>query len=80
MLQEGFMSKDQNNDHKPLTMREMLQSMLAGALGVQTGKNRARDFSRGKPSQFLMLGVLFMVLFVLIVLGAVKLVLHFSNL
>jgi hypothetical protein len=47
---------------------------------VQTGKNRARDFRRGKPSQFLLLGVLFMVLFVLIVLGAVKLVLHFANL
>ncbi|MNJ78297.1 hypothetical protein D3C77_760130 [compost metagenome] len=73
------MNEDQNDDHKPLTMREMLQSMLAGALGVQTGKNRTRDFSRGKPSQFIMLGLLFMLLFVLIVLGAVKLVLHFAS-
>ncbi len=72
------MNKDHNDDHKPLSLREMLQSMLAGALGVQTGKNRARDFSRGKPSHFIILGVLFMVLFVLIVLGAVKLVLHFN--
>lgn len=73
------MSQDHNDEHNPLTMREMLQSMLAGALGVQTGKNRTRDFSRGKPSQFIILGVSFMVLFVLIVLGAVKLVLHFAS-
>ena len=72
------MNKDQD-DRKPLTLREMLQSMLAGALGVQTGKNRARDFSRGKPGQFITLGVLFMLLFVLVVLGAVKLVLYFAS-
>ena len=46
----------------------MLGSVLAAALGVQSGKNRARDFSHGKPSHFIILGVGFTVLFVLIVL------------
>lgn len=61
---------------KTLTLRQMLQSVLAGALGVQSGKNRARDFSHGKPSHFILLGVGFTVVFVLVILGVVKLVLY----
>lgn len=69
-----------DDDQAPLSFREMLQSVLAAALGVQSGKNRTRDFSRGKPSHFILLGVGFTVLFVLIVLGIVKLVLHLAGL
>jgi hypothetical protein len=65
---------------KPLTLRQMLQSVLAGALGVQSGKNRARDFSQGKPSHFVLLGVGFTVAFVLVILGVVKLVLYLAGL
>lgn len=68
---------DKDNDDKPLTFRQMLHSVLAAALGVQSGKNRMRDFTHGKPSHFIMLGVGFTVLFVLIILGVVKLILHF---
>jgi len=66
-------------DDKPLTFREMLGSVLAAALGVQSGKNRARDFSRGKPVHFIALGVLFTLLFVVLVLGVVKLVLSIAG-
>lgn len=65
-----------DHDDKPLTFMEMLQSVLAAAFGVQSGKNRSRDFSRGKPSHFIILGVLFTIAFVLVILGVVKLVLH----
>ncbi len=68
------------DDEQPLSFKEMLQSVLAAALGVQSGKNRSRDFSRGKPSHFILLGVGFTLLFVLIVLGIVKLVLHLAGL
>ncbi|MEO4049348.1 DUF2970 domain-containing protein [Pseudomonas sp. CAU 1711] len=64
---------------KPLTFREMLQSVLAAAFGVQSGKNRARDFGRGKPSHFILLGVLFTALFVLLLFGLVKLVLGLAG-
>jgi hypothetical protein len=70
----------QDNDDKPLTFREMLSSVLAAALGVQSGKNRARDFSRGKPSHFILLGLGFTTLFVLLILGTVKLVLFLAGL
>ena len=69
-----------DEQEKNLTLRQMLGSVLAAALGVQSGKNRARDFSHGKPSHFIILGVGFTVLFVLIVLGVVRLVLYLAGL
>lgn len=68
-----------NDQDKPLTLWEMLQSILSAALGVQSGKNRSRDFSRGKPSHFIILGVLFTAVFVLVIFGVVKLVLHMAG-
>lgn len=67
------------DDNKPLSFGQMLQSILAAAFGVQSGKRRARDFSRGKPSHFVILGVLFTALFVLVIFSVVKLVLHFAG-
>lgn len=69
-----------DDENKKLTLRQMLQSVLAGALGVQSGKNRARDFSHGKPSQFIILGLGFTLLFILVILGIVKLVLYLAGL
>ncbi|EXF47283.1 hypothetical protein BAY1663_00301 [Pseudomonas sp. BAY1663] len=63
---------------KPLTLRQMLGSVLAAALGVQSGKNRARDFSHGKPSHFIFLGLGFTAIFVLVILGVVKLALYLA--
>jgi hypothetical protein len=68
-----------DEENKPLTLWEMLQSVLSAALGVQSGKNRSRDFSRGKPSHFIILGVLFTVVFVLVIFAVVKLVLHLAG-
>ncbi len=69
-----------NHDDEPrtLTLKQMLQSVLAGALGVQSGKNRERDFSLGKPSHFILMGVIFTLLFILTILGIVKLVLYLT--
>ena len=70
---------DEEQNDKPLTLKEMLQSVLAAALGVQSGKNRSRDFSRGKPSHFIILGLLFTGVFVLTIYGVVRLVLHVAG-
>ncbi|TKD39177.1 DUF2970 domain-containing protein [Azotobacter chroococcum] len=70
---------DDRDDDKPLTFRQMLHSVLAAALGVQSGKNRTRDFSQGKPSHFILLGVGFTFLFVLVLVGVVKLILHLAQ-
>jgi hypothetical protein len=64
---------------QPPTFWQMLQSVLAAAFGVQSGKNRARDFGHGKPSQFIALGLLFTLCFVLTIFGVAKLVLYFAG-
>ncbi|MNC34258.1 Protein of unknown function [Pseudomonas linyingensis] len=69
----------QDADARPLTLKQMLHSVLAAALGVQSSKNRTRDFTHGKPSHFIILGLLFTGLFVLLLFALVKLVLHLSG-
>lgn len=70
---------DKQDNDKPLSFREMLQSILAAAFGVQSGKNRARDFSRGKPSHFIALGLMFTALFVVVLFALVQLVLYLAG-
>lgn len=62
-----------------LGFRQMLSTILFGALGVQSNRARERDFTQGKPSHFIYFGVGFMVVFVLVIIGVVKLVLHFAG-
>lgn len=62
-------------EEKPLTFLEILSSVFAAAIGVQSKEKRARDFSRGKPIQFIMAGVVFAGIFVLVLVVAVRLVL-----
>lgn len=64
---------------QPLSLKEMLLSVVSAAFGVQSGKNRARDFSRGKPSHFIFLGLAFTFVFILVIFGVVKLVLHLAG-
>ncbi len=73
------MDRQNDDNDKPLSFREMLQSVLAAAFGVQSGKNRARDFSRGKPSHFIALGLMFTALFVVVLYALVQLVLYLAD-
>lgn len=47
-----------------LTFFEVMLSVLASAFGVQSSKNRERDFAKGNPVHFIMVGILFTVIFV----------------
>ena len=76
------MTDDQNksppSDQK-LGFWDVAQSVVAAAFGVQSGKNRERDFSKGKPVHFIALGLLFTVLFILVILGVVQTVLYLAG-
>jgi len=63
-------------DTRRLTFLQMLGSTLAAAFGVQSSRNRVRDFSRGKASQFIFMGVAFTLVLVLIIVGIVTLILR----
>lgn len=51
-------------------------SVLAAFFGVQSSANRKRDFTRGKPMHYIVLGVLATALFVIVLMVIVKLALR----
>jgi len=58
-----------------LTLWQIICSVLAAAFGVQSNKNRQRDFTQAKPSTYVIAGIIFTILFVLAVATVVNLVL-----
>lgn len=70
---------DNKDEQQPLTFWQMLHSIVAAAFGVQSGKNRSRDFSRGKPSHFIILGLLVTLVFILLLYALVRTVLYFAG-
>lgn len=54
------------------------KSVLAAFIGVQSDKNRQRDFAQGQFWHFAVMGVVATVLFIGLVWGAVKLLLASS--
>jgi hypothetical protein len=66
---------ERHPDEPPLSAWEVLTSTLAAALGVQSSRNRKRDFSRGRASHFIIAGVVFTILFVLGMVLIVNLIL-----
>ena len=66
--------KDHKPDQKP-TLMQVIGSVLAAAVGIQSRKNRERDFKHGKASSFVIAGALFAVLFVITVFSVVHFVL-----
>lgn len=54
---------------------KVLQSILAGAIGVQSSKHQAEDFSSSSPWAFIVAGILFTVGFVVTLILVVQWVL-----
>jgi hypothetical protein len=74
--------QDSRDDRKPSDPRPkrpgffaIVLSTLAAAIGVQSNKNRERDFSQSGPLPFIAAGIIFTVLFILTVITVVNLVL-----
>jgi hypothetical protein len=54
--------------------KQILQSTLAAAFGVQSHKNRLQDFEEGNAGWFILAGIIFTVVFIFTVLTVVNLV------
>lgn len=51
---------------------DVIVSVLAALLGVQSEKNRQRDFNHGNPAVYVAIGAVFVVLFVLTLVAIVN--------
>ncbi|MCG2580003.1 MAG: DUF2970 domain-containing protein [Marinobacter sp.] len=76
MANEG---KEDNKNEKSPSVRpgvlKIMQSIIAGAFGVQSDKRRQEDFSSHSPLPYIIAGLLFTVGFVVTLVIVVKLVL-----
>ncbi|MGQ0586258.1 MAG: DUF2970 domain-containing protein [Gammaproteobacteria bacterium] len=57
---------------KPPTLWQTIASVGAAFFGVQSSKNRERDFKHGKAAHFIVIGLVATVVFVLAVWLAVR--------
>ena len=55
------MSEQQN---KQPTLWQVTQSVLSALIGVQSSKNYQRDFQYGKPSQYIIIGLIAVAIFI----------------
>lgn len=68
------MSNSSQNKQKP-NLIALIKSILAAAIGVQSDKNRTRDFEQGNPLVFIIGGIVFTLLFIITIASVVGLVL-----
>lgn len=63
-----------------LGWRQVLMSILAAAFGVQSEQARQRDFTQGRPWVFIIAGLVFTLIFILVLMLIVRVVLSSAGL
>lgn len=66
------------NDRKSLNLFQVFKSVMASFFGVQSNERRERDFSQGRARDFIIVGLVLTVLFILLVYGIVQLVMSLA--
>lgn len=69
------MRNDSNSEKEKLNPLQLVGSVLAAGFGVQSSKNRERDFKNGSFGVFIVAGIVFTLLFMSIIYVVVTLVL-----
>ena len=61
-----------------LSLIQVFSSVLASFFGVQKNETRERDFTHGRARDFIIVGIVLTLAFILVVLGIVQLVMHLA--
>lgn len=73
------MNTDSNDEDRTPSFRDVLGSVLAGMFGVQSNRNREKDFTHGKASHYIIIGLVMTLVFMLVVWGVVSLVMNLAG-
>ena len=73
------MSHDKDAGGGAPSLLAVLGSVLASMFGVQSNRKREQDFVHGKPSQYVIIGLLVTLVFILVVWGVVSLVMRLAG-
>ncbi|MGA0840587.1 MAG: DUF2970 domain-containing protein [Pseudomonadales bacterium] len=73
MAQEPMKTEPESPpSRRSLTLLQIIGSTIAAAFGVQSSRNRERDFAAGRPTHFIAAGIIFTVLFVVTMIFVVR--------
>ena len=73
------METENGNGSKSPSFLDVLGSVLASMFGVQSNRKREQDFTHGKPSQYIIIGLFVTVVFILTVWGVVNIVMKLAG-
>ena len=73
------MEKPEPDEPKRMSLLQVAQSVLAAFFGVQSNRNRERDFKQGSAKTFIIAGLVGAVLFIAVVAMVVKVVLGMAT-
>lgn len=66
----------EHQENEKVSFLSMVQSVVAGIFGVQSDKNREKDFTKGDASQFITLGIAATVILMITMILVVRSVLE----
>lgn len=66
-------------EEKKPSLLDVTRSVMWAFLGVQKSKNHARDFKHGKPSQYIIIGLVGVAIFIIILVTVVKFVMSLAG-
>lgn len=69
------MSENSNKRKNKSSTLSIIKSVGSAFIGVQSNKNRERDFAEGKPSHFIIVGIIAVIIFIGTLITVVSLVL-----
>jgi len=69
---------DESQKKEP-SLWDVAKSVQAAFLGVQSRSNYERDFQHGKPSQYIIIGLIGVAIFIAVIISIVMLVLKFAG-
>lgn len=67
-----------SHDEGSLSLLQVVKSVMSSFFGVQNTATRERDFKRGRARDFILVGMVSTLVFILTVYGLVKLVMYFG--
>lgn len=71
--------KEKQEEDQSLALWEVFQGVIAMFIGVQSEKNRERQFKYGKLHQFIIVGIIITAFFLLHIVLLVKFVLNWAG-
>lgn len=74
MMLTKFVGVDVSDENQKLSFLQVLGSVVSSFFGVQKNATRERDFKRGRARDFIFVGILLTLVFILAVWGVVQLV------